>query len=300
MLLTLKSKGIAIRPSIFTPASLASLFPSTGLRRPNALITTLFPHLQHHPHLCWFILPGKFTHSPHTVENSALAFINAIPTWISTWTQRLFYVLNFPVSLTRQECRLKRETLEEVRDRKAMELGSISQLRRTLEAALQDGDTGNQTFHLAQVVHQLELNISQDYHPLGRYTLDVSLAIQRLADVILPAQSLHTVQIRAQDLFRPSPFTLLWPHYLMAPAALYAIHRFTSRMSLVNMTKEIARTAENFFNGYLLGSVRNIVNTIRSGGVGGIIIKKEGIAADLQVSLHRIVISQFSDLTCHL
>jgi nuclear control of ATPase protein 2 len=291
VLLTLKTEGIAIRPSIFTPASLASLFPSTGLRRQNALITTLFPHLQHHPHLSWFILPGQFTHSPRGVENSALAFINAIPAWISTWTQRFFYVLNFPVSLTRQECRLKRETLEEARDRKAEELGSISKLRGTLEIALRDGDTGNRTFELAQFLHQLESKILHDSDELGLYTLNVSLAIQRLADITLPAQSLHTSQLRAQDLFRPSPLTLLWPRYLIAPAALYAIHRFTSHMSLVNMAKEIARTAENFFSGYLLGSIKNIVNTIRSGGAGGIIVKKEGIAADLQVSLHRIVIS---------
>lgn len=49
------------------------------------------------------------------------------------------------------------------------------------------------------------------------------------------------------------------------------------------MAGEAKETVENFFADWLFEPCRDVIRTIRAGGEEGVIVRKEGVAADLDV-----------------
>jgi len=85
---------------------------------------------------------------------------------------------------------------------------------------------------------------------------------------------------------RPSRLTLIWPKLvLVPPIALYAISwAYASRADLSELLEEAKETVHGFIVGWLLEPLKGVVNTVRANPDEGVIISKEGVAADLQVT----------------
>ena len=59
------------------------------------------------------------------------------------------------------------------------------------------------------------------------------------------------------------------------------------------MANEAGETIHNFFCDWLLQPIKDVVNTIRAGGEDGVIVRKEGVAADMAVSPQNLTTSKF-------
>jgi nuclear-control-of-ATPase protein 2 len=193
-----------------------------------------------------------------------------------------------PFDLARQECEYKRKELEKLRDQRAEVLGTLAVMRGSLRKALEESNRGN----LAWFVDSLE-RLTQDESassplstpPSTDTEIDVVALIQRFANITLQShRTRHVVFI--QNLRRPSRMTLLWPRLLLLPPmALYLLRLlYASRTSLFEIAKDAGQTVDRFSRGWLLEPLKDVLRTVRAGGEDGIIIKKEGIAADLDVS----------------
>ena len=223
--------------------------------------------------------------------------MNSITTLVTQCTRRLCHGLNLPIDLARHECRFKRKALEEIRDEKAKVLGALSKMRESLEVALfkrptvQDENPDARTWELAQFVREVSHLADTKFpspSPLEHTcnSMELCHAIQQLAEGILRHHTyLHTTHLRAGNLLRPSRLTLLWPRpVFLLPGGLYVIHQFySSPTSVIEIVKEAVRTMEGFLRGYILEPLKDVVKTVRTGGENGIIIRKEGINADLDV-----------------
>lgn len=88
------------------------------------------------------------------------------------------------------------------------------------------------------------------------------------------------------NLQRPSRLTLLWPKLvLVPPIALYAISRaYASRADLVELAKDARETVRGFIVSWVMEPLKGIVNTVRANPDEGVIISKEGVVADIQVT----------------
>jgi nuclear-control-of-ATPase protein 2 len=230
--------------------------------------------------------------------------VNALTVSLTRYLRRSLIVLGLPFDLARQECRFKRKTLEEIRDNKAEVLGTLSKMRHLLETALGEHPVpgGPDGFNphidkLRTIVKRILQLVDEDRveepsspppRSPGHNIFYIRLLV--LAGNILPYHtSLHKYRLRAQHLLRPSRLALLWPrHVLGIPLIIYAIRQaYSSRASMVEVAQESIRTTEGFLRGYLLEPMRDVVKTVRAGGEDGIIVRKEGIAADMDVSFSR-------------
>jgi nuclear-control-of-ATPase protein 2 len=92
--------------------------------------------------------------------------------------------------------------------------------------------------------------------------------------------------MQSHNLNRPSRLTLIWPRLLiLPPLSVYLLRAaYRSRASLAEMANEAVETLEGFFTDWLLEPVKGIIKTIRAGGEEGVIVTKQGVAADMDVS----------------
>lgn len=255
--------------------------------RPNTLVTTLFPHLNTHPHLMPLSLaPLKLRafslQSPSIPTASDFAFtIQAIRTYISNFFESCYTFISLPFELTRQECNLRRKQLEKLRDERAEALGELLLRRDLLDKTLRThSDTVDFLQSLNEVISGQSLEAS-----LGP-TPPLLTFISRTASETLPRHlSLHRGYLRTQSLLRPSRLTLLWPRLLIVPplALFVARELYASRDSLTNMAVDAWGTIKAFWGGWLVEPVKDIVRTVRTGSDDGVIVQKESIAADMQV-----------------
>jgi len=67
------------------------------------------------------------------------------------------------------------------------------------------------------------------------------------------------------------------------------------------MVNETVQTLEGFFTDWLLEPVKDIIKTIRAGGEEGVIVTKQGVAADMDVSARYLstVMSSVTDIRFH-
>ena len=68
---------------------------------------------------------------------------------------------------------------------------------------------------------------------------------------------------------------------------------YSSRESLLEMANEAGETIHNFFRDWLLQPMKDVINTIRAGGEDGVIVRKEGVTADMAVSAQNLPTSEF-------
>ncbi|KAJ6623163.1 ATP synthase regulation protein NCA2-domain-containing protein, partial [Mycena sp. CBHHK59/15] len=262
----LREQRLPFRLSSFTPSSLFRLLPSTGLH-PSALTSSFFPHLEHDrtfSSLLW---------SPSRPSSSRT---------VSQYLRSIWSTIFLPLNLAREECRYKRRKLEKLRDQRAEELGRLAQLRISAGSGPFDGRLPSQLLFCLSG----ELTSAQ--------TDDVA-NIQRISSTLLPARIAAHVNA-TRPLCRPSRLVLLWPKLLLLPPlTIYTLRSLhASRASIMEMALEARETVEGFIKNSLVEPLKEILKTVRTGGEDGVIVRKEGVAADLD-SLERMTLSLARD-----
>lgn len=291
----LRANNLPFRPSQFTPTSLRRLFPSAGALRPSTLTTSLFPHLRHDQQLLPFGPPSLLMFSlPRRSSVSANGLLVRVTSSFASCMRSVWVFLTLPFELTQQECRFKRKELEGIRDQRANILGKLAQKRVVLLRALEDEsvDTQRRMFyrHLRPFAWSLKTSLSglpEDTH--AAETLSLLDILQDMSYSVLPeCNSSHSAEL--QQLYRPSRFVQMWPKLLLLPPlAIYAASSiYSARTDLLEIAKETAETVKGFVVGWLIEPLREVLNTVRARGDDGVIIRKEGVIADLDVSLSRI------------
>ena len=253
----------------------------------------MFPHLHRYPFTPFSFVPVRKT-QPQSWVTYAL---------VRLWDELLrchraiLSTVTFPIELARQECRLKRKELERIRDERAEALGSLSEMRLSLQ---DNFDTQVQHSHDAA-----DLGIER-YSPLID-TLQLKLdgrpaqlgirpgSVERLLDLaikVLPGHKKKNLTIFAEErLKRPSYLVLAWPKLVLGPPLLLYGFKllYTSRTSLREVVKDAWSTLLGLWQGWLIDPIKDVLRTVRTGGEGSIIVRKEGVIADLAVSESRCI-----------
>ncbi|KAJ6541858.1 ATP synthase regulation protein NCA2-domain-containing protein [Mycena capillaripes] len=254
----LRTHGLPLQPSSFTPSALFRLLPATAFR-PSALTSSFFPHLEHEQTLTSLV----WTRSSFRP---------------SQYIQSIWSSIFLPFDLTREECRYRRKKLEKLRDERAEQLGQLAQLRLSTAS----GDTFPS--RLVTCISR-EQSVAQD---------NVE-HVQRISSSLLPS---HIAQHGSaiQQLRRPSRLTRIWPQLLiLPPLTLYALRTlYASRLSIMDMAREAKETVQGFIKNSLIDPLKEVLKTVRTGGEDGVIVRKEGVAADLD-SLERMTLSLARD-----
>jgi nuclear control of ATPase protein 2 len=210
---------------------------------------------------------------------------------VSSGLNFLFSLTNLPMELGRQECVYKRRELEKIRDNNAEALGRLSQMRGSLALVVKEQPWNFQAF-----IHTLACIVAGE-KPLGftpatapprtGQTPDHTLLeISRLSMVVFTSrQSSYQSFLDTQDLRRPSRLTLLWPRILLLPPLFIYIVRsaYESRTTLAEVASDAKETLEGFVTGWLIEPLKEVLKTVRAGGEDSVIVRKEGVAADLEV-----------------
>ncbi|KAG6812573.1 hypothetical protein H0H92_002225 [Tricholoma furcatifolium] len=289
----LRVQNLPVTLSAFTPASLHSLFPSKDRQRMSALHQALFPHL---------------LHQSLSITSSAILYVSSEPKSYSSddmlamFWQALEPVLTLtrlPIELTRQECAFKRKELEKIRDQRAESLGLLAHMRTNVAQSIQEPGANIHTCidaltciaegDTTQAFYQPDVRDKPPSEPL-----DELLALSTA--VFATQKSIHQRILESRELIRPSRLTLIWPHLLLLPPlSLYALRSiYASRASLAELVIDAKETAVGFVKGWLLEPLKDVVKTVRAGSEDGVIVQKEGIAADL-ASLERMSLSLAKD-----
>ena len=115
-------------------------------------------------------------------------------------------------------------------------------------------------------------------------------SVERLLDLsikILPDHRNKNSSIFTEHkLKRPSELILAWPKLLLGPPLLLYGFKllYTSRTSLQEVAKDARNTILGFWQGWLMDPLKDVLNTVKTGGEGSIIVQKETIAGDQAVS----------------
>ncbi|KAF8895348.1 ATP synthase regulation protein NCA2-domain-containing protein [Infundibulicybe gibba] len=286
ILRSLRARNIPLR-SILNPASICRLFPSVNPLRPNALTISLFPHLGS-TSLNLSSSLYAFSSTPR-LEISSTSFFGSIrgmPRYICD----IFLV---PLALTRSECKFKKKELEKVRDSRAEILGGIANIRGELASALSSDATKIHAFVLS-LSNLLNTSMESPPAPDPNSPLQATL---HLLSTTLTCQSNHNSSLDViKSLRRPSRLALLWPKlFLLPPLGLYVVRAlYASRASLADVFVLAGETIRGFIQGWLIEPLKDVLQTVRAGSDGGVIVRKEGVAADLD-SLERMTLSLARD-----
>ncbi|KAG6815740.1 hypothetical protein H0H87_011851 [Tephrocybe sp. NHM501043] len=196
------------------------------------------------------------------------------------------------------ECTFKRRELEKIRDQRAETLGYLAHLRNDLALAIQEPANIRSCAHMFTCIAQGD--IKKAFSPLE--TLDWPTP-EPLNELLALSTALYKTQkaehqqlLESRDLLRPSRLTLIWPRLLLLPPlCFYALRSaYASRASLAEFAIDAKATAEGFVRGWLLDPLKDVVKTVRAGSEDGVIVQKEGIAADI-ASLERMTLSLAKD-----
>ena len=295
LLSTLRNRNIPFQFSVLKPSSIRRLFPSTSTLRPNTLTLALFPHLRHEPYSI------SLTTRVQTRVSISPTPTQAASSTYSAFTQTLYgatcvcgTLATLPVDLAQGECSFKRRELTRIRDERAEVLGLLVDLRDKLASAFEAADNSEALFLLAQFVHYLQTIISG--HELSPLSEDVSAgrvleSLSVLANLSLPSHTaLHSAGLKTGELRRPSWLMLTWPRLvLLPPLVLYGIRTaYASRASLEELARGAFETAKSFWEDWILEPLRGMVHTVRAGREDGVIVTKESVRADLEVSIFAV------------
>ena len=288
LLRTIRSQGIPLRLSLFTPTSLRELFPSRNILRPNKLTVALFPHLRHEtypPSILSLHRPTRTTSVSNVPEAAASISRRIFALPLELWAH-FRATIAFPLHLARHECTYKRKQLVGIRDERAAVLGSLVALRDELNAALETKNASEIRDSLTAFCMQCSIALGTS----NGETPELLAQLEELTNTTLPAHiSSHNMQIQTYALRRPSRLTLIWPKLvLLPPLGLYTARlAYQSRDSLQHMAWDAVETVKGFWNDWLLGPLKDVVKTVRAGSDDGVIITKESVRADLDVSYPR-------------
>jgi nuclear-control-of-ATPase protein 2 len=271
--------------SAFYPSSIARFFWDAAPIRLSPFTIALFPYLRDQTSSVTSFSP--VTAGKSTRPDSLVALAEKIRDGVMYSIQRVFSLLLFPLRLAREECQLRRKELEKVRDERAEVLGKLLELRPLLANGLQAdfniSIAGSSTDNQALTVFLFKFAITTSGDASQKATLPL---IEQLLDAFRNHGIMHDAYLEAHDLRRPSRLTLLWPRlFLLPPLMLYcAKHIYASRATLADFMLDVVNTVQNLFKGWLFDPIKDVLITIRAGGEDGVIVRREAVAADLDVS----------------
>lgn len=205
--------------------------------------------------------------------------------------------ISSPLDWTQQECKYRRQELEKLRDDRAEILGELTELRESIDALLSISDEGNEVpivDKVAWIMLRISSTLLQSESSGKLSSLDFAGPIQlpQLSDNVASSslQSIHSITVlhnqQLSALSRPHRLVLLWPKILfLPPAALWlARYVYASRESLWQSIDDIRETLIGFWDGWVVGPIREILNTVRTGGDSGtVIVSKDSLQSDMDV-----------------
>ncbi|KAH7911721.1 NCA2-domain-containing protein [Hygrophoropsis aurantiaca] len=285
--------------------------PSRTIFQPSAFTAILFPymHTQSSSGLVstpsdMFMNPIRSRWSRGSHPHSVATYLGVAYNGIMGCVDRVYAFFYFPLRLARDECQIKRNELEKIRNKRAEVLGKLVSLRPQLAAVLDDtqstSSATNQEHTLAEFLNSL-LNATSITQPevtsLATQAQDILPIIHSVYTGIFTLhRKSHNEFLDTRDLRRPSRIALLWPRlFLLPPFTFYCVrYLYASRASILDGAQETVETVRGFLRDWLLEPVKDVIKTIRTGGEEGIIVRKEAIAADLD-SLERMTIALVKD-----
>jgi len=274
---------IVLNPLVALPvSSIRQVFPtSVDSLHYNALTKAMFPHLHRYPLASFSAAPVQRV-GPRSQMTRALMRL-----WDELLKIRhtILSTLTLPIKLAREECRLKCKELERIWDERAEALGSLSEMRLSLQ--------DNFDTDIKRSYNATDLGIER-YSPLidmlqrkldGKPTL-LGIrpgSVERLIDLsikVLPGHRRKNLIIFAEDkLQRPSHLVLAWPKLILGPPLLLVGFRLLD----ISARGRKGRV-EHTYGGWFIDPLKDVLRTVRAGGEGSIIVQKEAVAADLAVS----------------
>jgi nuclear-control-of-ATPase protein 2 len=195
--------------------------------------------------------------------------------------------LTFPLRLSRDECRLKREEHETIRNDSAQVLGKLIGMRPALMRALAIKPEGSSTNGAPNPDFLVEfvtaLGSAASVELSDQNVLPNFMALSKT--ILVTRKKEHASYLDDRDLRRPSRLTLLWPRLLLLPPlTLYCVKTlYASRATLTYLAVDTLETIHNFVTDWLLEPLREVFRTIRAGGEEGVIVRREAVSADLNV-----------------
>jgi len=297
----LQERQLPLKLSSLLPSSLRSLFPSHSqfTLRAGLLTTTFFPHLKNQQSLTLAVF------RPPLRPSSSSAFAPAESrSKLSLALARIYQLFGFlfdsagflrrlaalPLELTKQECRYNCRGLEKIRDDRAEVLGVLASLRAPLVDLVRRDITSNAsslakkqyTSFLDTLSRKISTQKNAGYTPVSSSPLTL---LANLAQVLPSLELAHTQQLRTQRLLRPSTMTRLWPWLLAFPS--FSLYIYTSRTlwipALIDMVRDAKETVHGFVQGWLVEPLMGVLKTVRTGGKGDVLVREEGVIADLEV-----------------
>lgn len=271
--------------SSFTPSSLARLFLTSPFQ-PNALTTACFPRLS--------VSPLSVTASLYSLpvaSTSGTRLSEKVTYTLSYYLNLIVSYITYPLSLTLHECRSNRRDLENIRNQRAEILGQLSQMRNNLSSIFTNPECEHsgitQFFPTVQRFVEI-LNQKAAVEVVSAYPSLVEALVHVSNDTLPELDRSHRRMLKANRLLRPRRWILIWPKIVFfPPLVLYACRSlYASRASLEDIAREALETLKGFVRGWLLEPLRDVLMTIRSGSDDGtgMLVHKEGVLADLEVS----------------
>ncbi|KAK0187969.1 NCA2-domain-containing protein [Armillaria mellea] len=268
-------------PSRFTFAALRQ--PLRSPLQPSVLLSSLFPHTSQGPSSLFLPLHTNPVGFLHTFRSALMRCLHIL------WR---FTVM--PLELTRAECHLKKQELRNMRDERVKVLGNLGTLRQSLADSFQSPQDGDEysVSELSTFAGVLK-SVIEGKSPSDEFQSRASLLsnFRDIQNIALPSRiTAYATTLKERQLRRPSRFVLLWPKLLLIPPLV----AYTIRSLLVQMALDAHETVRSFILGWLVEPCLDIIHTVRARGEDGVIVQKEGVAADLE-SLERMTISLAKD-----
>lgn len=284
----LQEHNIPITLSSFKPASIRQVLPtSVDSLHYNPLTKAMFPHLHRYPFASFS--PTHIRRTQPQVRGTLARLWDGV----LRWHHVVLSTITLPVELARQECRLKRQELEGIRDERAEVLGSLSEMRLSLQNNF-DTEAGRPQDTIDLGIERYSPLIDTLQRKLNGKPVQLGIrpgSVERLLDLstkVLPGHRTKNLSIFAEyKLKRPSNFVLAWPKLVLGPPLLlYGLKLlYASRASLQEVAKDTWNTLLSLWQGWLIDPLKDVLRTVRAGGEGSIIVQKEAVAADLAVSI---------------
>lgn len=284
----LRQHNIPITLSSFKLASVRQVLPTSvdGLHY-NVLTKAMFPHLCRYPLPSLLVAPVRL--QPRSRPKHALVYLRDN---LLRWHHIILSTITLPIDLARQECQLKRQELERIRDERAEALGSLSEMRLSLQDNFDTyarpsygaADLGIERY--SPLIDMLQLKLDGKPAHLGIRPGSVERLLE-LSVKVLPGHKMKNLAIFAEGkLKRPSGLVLAWPKLILGPPLLFYGFKllYTSRTSLREVVEDAWSTLLGLWRGWLIDPLKDVLRTVRAGSEGSIIVQKEAVSADLAVS----------------
>lgn len=191
-----------------------------------------------------------------------------------------------PLALARAECAAHRRELEKLRDEHAELLGALARLRASFDpqepmrfvASIKDAFV---------LEHAAKPAVPTTGRPRAMTLAPPTLpsTLRKLALAVLPAhEAAHADAVAA--LRRPNTLIRAWPRLLLIPPLVWAGFHYAAgfRVSF----RDAVETVRGFWRGYVVAPVKDILDTVRTGGDSELrLVSPEGLKADME-SLERM------------